>query len=149
MSSFGLMFFPRTADGVAGTASLMDGLGYDLLGLIDSHALAMDVYVALTLAATRPTRLCLGPCVTNPVIRLPFCPVRGRSREGSFSTSCSRSLSIRESRCGGPRVVESRRLSEVAAPLALRHGLAGGSPRLPHGEEVEQALGLVHGGRSE
>ncbi len=69
MSSFGLQFFPRTATGVAGTAALMDELGYDLLGLIDSHALAMEVYVALTLAATRSTRILLGPCVTNPVTR--------------------------------------------------------------------------------
>jgi 5,10-methylenetetrahydromethanopterin reductase len=69
MSSFGLIFFPRTAPSVAGTAELMDELGYDLLGFIDSHALAMDVYVALTLAATRSSRIRLGPCVTNPVTR--------------------------------------------------------------------------------
>jgi hypothetical protein len=50
MSSFGLIFFPRTATSVAGTAELADKLGYDLLGFIDSHALAM--ISAKTLRAT-------------------------------------------------------------------------------------------------
>lgn len=69
MSSFGIMFFPRDPDAVARTAALTDDLGYDLLGLIDSHALAMDVYVALTVAAMHTSHLALGPCVTNPVTR--------------------------------------------------------------------------------
>lgn len=69
MSQYGLVFFPHNPTQVVRTARLMDELGYDRLGLIDSHALSMDVYVALTLAAKETSRLSLGPCVTNPVTR--------------------------------------------------------------------------------
>lgn len=69
MSKIGLLFFPRSPDTVVRTVRLMEELGYDLLGLVDSHALSMDVYVGLTLAATHSSRLRLGPCVTNPVTR--------------------------------------------------------------------------------
>jgi len=65
----GLVFFPRSPDLVVRTVRLMEELGYDLAGLIDSHALSMDVYVALTLAAANTSRLRIGPCVTNPVTR--------------------------------------------------------------------------------
>lgn len=37
MAKFGLIFFPRNAEEVAGSTRLMDELGYDLLGLVDSH----------------------------------------------------------------------------------------------------------------
>lgn len=69
MATFGLVFTPRSPDTVIRATRLMDELGFELVGLIDSHSRAMDVYVALTLVAANTSRLRLGPCVTNPVTR--------------------------------------------------------------------------------
>lgn len=71
MAKSGLLFFPRTAETVVTAARQMESLGYDLLGLADTPALALDVYVGLTLAALNTSRILLGPCVTNPVSRHP------------------------------------------------------------------------------
>lgn len=69
MPTFGLVFTPRSPDTVIRAARLMEELGFDLVGLVDSHSRAMDIYVAMTLVAANTSRLKVGPCVTNPVTR--------------------------------------------------------------------------------
>lgn len=69
MPTFGLVFTPRSPDTVVRAARLMEELGFELVGLVDSHSRAMDIYVAMTLVAANTSRLKVGPCVTNPVTR--------------------------------------------------------------------------------
>ena len=52
-------------------AELADRDGWDLLGIADTPANAMDLWVALTLAATRTERVGLAACVTNLATRHP------------------------------------------------------------------------------
>jgi 5,10-methylenetetrahydromethanopterin reductase len=52
-------------------ASLGDRDGWDLLGIADTPGNAMDVWVALALAAERTARVPLSACVTNLVTRHP------------------------------------------------------------------------------
>jgi alkanesulfonate monooxygenase SsuD/methylene tetrahydromethanopterin reductase-like flavin-dependent oxidoreductase (luciferase family) len=69
MTRVGLVFTPRSPAQVIRTVQVMEECGFAFAGLIDSHSRAMDVYVALSLAAANTTRIMLGPCVTNPVTR--------------------------------------------------------------------------------
>src|SRR5499433_546414 len=52
-------------------AELAEGDGWDLLGVADTPGNAMDLWVALTLAATRTERVGLAACVTNLETRHP------------------------------------------------------------------------------
>src|SRR5438094_8277351 len=52
-------------------AGLAERDGWDLLGVADTPGNAMDLWVALTLAATRTTRVELAACVTNLTTRHP------------------------------------------------------------------------------
>src|SRR5947207_50707 len=52
-------------------ADLAERDGWDLLGVADTPGNAMDLWVALTLAATRTAGTGLAACVTNLVTRHP------------------------------------------------------------------------------
>ena len=63
---FGFIFMGRDLETVGPIAKLGEEQGFELIGLVDSPALAFDPYVALTLAALQTERMRLGPGVTNP-----------------------------------------------------------------------------------
>ncbi len=69
MARVGLVFTPRTPSQVAETVEAIEQCGFSFAGLIDSHSRAMDVYVALAIAAAHTSRILIGPCVTNPNTR--------------------------------------------------------------------------------
>ena len=69
---FGFFFWPYTPEYTARMATLGEGAGWDLVGVADTPGNAMDVWVALALAAERTTRVRLAACVTNLVTRHPM-----------------------------------------------------------------------------
>jgi len=68
---FGFFFWPYTPAYTAQMARLAEELGWDLVGIADTPGNAMDVWVALALAAMRTERIPLAACVTNFVTRHP------------------------------------------------------------------------------
>jgi 5,10-methylenetetrahydromethanopterin reductase len=68
---FGFFFWPYTPAYTARMVSLGESLGWDLVGIADTPGNAMDVWVALALAAERSERVPLAACVTNFVTRAP------------------------------------------------------------------------------
>ena len=68
---FGFFFWPYSAEYVARMAALGERDGWDLVGIADTPGNAMDVWVALAVAAERTTRVPLAACVTNLVTRHP------------------------------------------------------------------------------
>jgi 5,10-methylenetetrahydromethanopterin reductase len=68
---FGFFFWPYTSDYTTRMATLGEDLGWDLVGIADTPGNAMDVWVALALAAMRTERVPLAACVTNLVTRHP------------------------------------------------------------------------------
>ena len=68
---FGFFFWPYTPEYTARMAELGESLGWDLVGIADTPGNAMDVWVALALAAVRTERIPLAACVTNLVTRRP------------------------------------------------------------------------------
>ena len=68
---FGFFFWPYTPAYTARMVSLGESLGWDLVGIADTPGNAMDVWVALALAAERTERVSLAACVTNFVTRAP------------------------------------------------------------------------------
>ena len=68
---FGFFFWPYTPEYTARMAWLGESLGWDLVGIADTPGNAMDVWVALALAAGRTERVPLAACVTNFVTRAP------------------------------------------------------------------------------
>lgn len=68
---FGFFFWPYTPEYTARMAALGESGGWDLVGIADTPGNAMDVWVALALAAQRTTRVPLAACVTNLVTRHP------------------------------------------------------------------------------
>jgi 5,10-methylenetetrahydromethanopterin reductase len=68
---FGFFFWPFGPDYTARMAVLGERLGWDLVGIADTPGNAMDVWVALALAALRTERVPLATCVTNFVTRHP------------------------------------------------------------------------------
>ena len=68
---FGFFFWPYTPEYTARMAELGDRDGWDLVGIADTPGNAMDVWVALALAAERTHRAPLAACVTNLVTRHP------------------------------------------------------------------------------
>jgi 5,10-methylenetetrahydromethanopterin reductase len=68
---FGFFFWPYTPEYTTRMASLGQRLGWDLVGIADTPGNAMDVWVALALAAVRTERVPLAACVTNFVTRHP------------------------------------------------------------------------------
>jgi 5,10-methylenetetrahydromethanopterin reductase len=68
---FGFFFWPFSSEYTARMASLGERLGWDLVGIADTPGNAMDVWVALALAALRTERVELATCVTNLVTRHP------------------------------------------------------------------------------
>lgn len=67
----GFFFWPYTPEYTARMVTLGEMLGYDLVGIADTPGNAMDVWVALTLAARCSETVSLAACVTNLVIRHP------------------------------------------------------------------------------
>jgi len=68
---FGFFFWPWSPAYTARMAELAERDGWDLMGVADTPGNAMDVWVALTLAATCTRRIGLAACVTNLVTRHP------------------------------------------------------------------------------
>jgi 5,10-methylenetetrahydromethanopterin reductase len=68
---FGFFFWPYEPALVERMVRLGDAQGWDLVGIADTPGNAMDVWVALTQAATLSTRVRLASCVTNLVTRDP------------------------------------------------------------------------------
>jgi 5,10-methylenetetrahydromethanopterin reductase len=67
----GFFFWPYTPEYTIRMARLGERLGYDLIGIADTPGNAMDVWVALGLAASSTARVRLASCVTNFVTRHP------------------------------------------------------------------------------
>jgi len=68
---FGFFFWPYTPEYTAKMVGLGERGGWDLVGIADTPGNAMDVWVALALAAERTRRVPLAACVTNLVTRHP------------------------------------------------------------------------------
>jgi len=68
---FGFFFWPWSPEYTARMAGLAERDGWDLVGIADTPGNAMDLWVALTLAATRTGRVGLAACVTNLATRHP------------------------------------------------------------------------------
>ena len=67
----GLLLLPsRPAGELSDLAARAEALGYDDFWLADERFFR-EVYALLALAATRTTRIRLGPCVTDPFSRHP------------------------------------------------------------------------------
>ena len=69
---FGFFFWPYTPEYTVRMVTLGERLAWDLIGVADTPGNAMDVWVALALAAERTTRVRLAACVTNLVTRHPM-----------------------------------------------------------------------------
>jgi alkanesulfonate monooxygenase SsuD/methylene tetrahydromethanopterin reductase-like flavin-dependent oxidoreductase (luciferase family) len=68
---FGFFFWPWSPEYTTRMAQLAERDGWDLLGIADTPGNAMDLWVALTLAATRTERVALAASVTNLATRHP------------------------------------------------------------------------------
>jgi 5,10-methylenetetrahydromethanopterin reductase len=68
---FGFFFWPWSPDYTARMVDLGERDDWDVVGIADTPGNAMDVWVALTLAAARSRRVQLAACVTNLVTRHP------------------------------------------------------------------------------
>lgn len=71
MSRIGFFFWPYDPAYTSRMAALGERLGYDLVGVADTPGNAMDMWVALGLAAARTERVSLAACVTNLISRHP------------------------------------------------------------------------------
>jgi 5,10-methylenetetrahydromethanopterin reductase len=67
----GFFFWPYTPEYTARMVRLGEDLGYDLVGIADTPGNAMDVWVAMALAASASRRVPLASCVTNLTTRHP------------------------------------------------------------------------------
>jgi 5,10-methylenetetrahydromethanopterin reductase len=67
----GFFFWPYGPAYTARMAALGESLGFDLVGVADTPGNAMDMWVALGIAAARTERVRLAACVTNFVSRHP------------------------------------------------------------------------------
>ncbi|MBI3456636.1 MAG: LLM class flavin-dependent oxidoreductase [Candidatus Rokubacteria bacterium] len=69
---FGINFLPTAPPReVVGWATLVESLGYELLGISDSQSISRDVYVTLALCAVNTERIRFGPRVITPITRHP------------------------------------------------------------------------------
>src|SRR5947208_13607096 len=68
---FGFYFGPYPPEYTTRMARLGDEYGFDMVGIADTPANAMDPWVAMTLAASATSRVRLATCVTNLVTRHP------------------------------------------------------------------------------
>jgi len=80
---FGFFFWPWSPEYTARMAGLAERDGWDLVGIADTPGNAMDLWVALTLAATRTGRVGLAACVTNLATRHPAITA-GAAADGAF-----------------------------------------------------------------
>jgi 5,10-methylenetetrahydromethanopterin reductase len=67
----GFFFWPYTPEYTVHMVRLGEDLGFDLVGLADTPGNAMDLWVAMTLAARASQRVRLATCVTNLITRHP------------------------------------------------------------------------------
>jgi 5,10-methylenetetrahydromethanopterin reductase len=67
----GFFFWPYTPEYTARMVRLGEDLGFDLVGLADTPGNAMDLWVAMTVAAGASQRVRLASCVTNLLTRHP------------------------------------------------------------------------------
>ncbi len=69
---FGINFMPSSSPSkVVGWARMVEGLGYEILGISDSQSICRDVHTTLALCAVNTERIRLGPRVITPVTRHP------------------------------------------------------------------------------
>ena len=71
-SRVGFFFWPYDPAYTARMAALGERLGFDMVGIADTPDNAMDLWIALGVAAARTERLRLAACVTNFISRHPF-----------------------------------------------------------------------------
>ena len=69
---FGFFYWPYDPAYTARMAAQGERLGFDLVGIADTPGNAMDLWVALGIAAARTERVRLAACVTNFVSRHPL-----------------------------------------------------------------------------
>jgi 5,10-methylenetetrahydromethanopterin reductase len=69
---FGFFFWPYDPAYTTRMATLGETLGFDLVGVADTPGNAMDLWVALGIAAARTERVALAACVTNLISRHPL-----------------------------------------------------------------------------
>src|SRR5262245_22522953 len=67
----GFFFWPYTPDYTVRMVRRGEELGFDLVGVADTPGNAMDLWVAMTLAAAASQRVRLASCVTNLLTRHP------------------------------------------------------------------------------
>jgi 5,10-methylenetetrahydromethanopterin reductase len=67
----GFFFWPYTPEYTKRMVRLGEDLGFDLVGIADTPGNAMDLWVAMTLAAGASQRVRLASCVTNLLTRHP------------------------------------------------------------------------------
>jgi 5,10-methylenetetrahydromethanopterin reductase len=69
---FGINYMPTgSPPEVVRWARLVEGLGYEILGISDSQSICRDVYMTLALCAVNTERIRFGPRVITPVTRHP------------------------------------------------------------------------------
>jgi 5,10-methylenetetrahydromethanopterin reductase len=68
---FGIISVPRTVESTVAEATLVEALGFDWFGVIDSQSVYREVYATLALCAHATNHIRIGPTVSNPVTRHP------------------------------------------------------------------------------
>jgi len=82
----GFFFWPYDPAYTTRMAAMGERLGFDLVGIADTPGNAMDLWVALGLAAARTERVTLAACVTNFVSRHPLVTA---SAAASLDAACN------------------------------------------------------------
>jgi 5,10-methylenetetrahydromethanopterin reductase len=136
-------------------ATLGEELAYDLVGIADTPGNAMDVWVALALAAERTHRAPLAACVTNLVTRHPSVTAGAAASVDALSAGrlilglgTGHSGVVNVGAAASSPVEFQRGLAEVRARLAEA---AGGTRRVPvyaaaSGPRALRAAGAVADG---
>ena len=136
-------------------AVLGEELGYDLVGIADTPGNAMDVWVALALAAERTHRTPLAACVTNLVTRHPSVTAGAAASVDALSAGrlilglgTGHSGVVNVGAAASPPSDFQRGLADVRARLA---DIAGSTRRVPvyaaaSGPRALRAAGAVADG---
>ena len=114
----GFFFWPYDPAYTARMAMMGERLGFDLVGVADTPANAMDLWVALGITAARTERLTLAACVTNFVSRHPLVTA---SAAASLAAACEGRFVLGVG-TGHSAVVSAG--ARPSGPTAFRDGLA-------------------------
>ncbi len=114
----GFFFWPYDPAYTARMAAVGERLGFDVVGIADTPGNAMDVWVALGVAAARTERVRLAACVTNLVSRHPLVTA---SAAVSIDAACNGRFTLGVG-TGHSAVVTAG--ARPSGPRAFREGLA-------------------------